>query len=90
MNEEQTRLFKTDDDEIPASQSNEEKTTSEQGQESSEEERIKDQTVATSEEHGDNVETQIQTRSGRVIKKPIRFNGLSIMITLCTSQFRTV
>ena len=41
MNEEQTRLFETDDDEIPASQSNEEKTTSEQGQESSEEERIK-------------------------------------------------
>ena len=68
-NEEQTRLFETDEYDILASQSNGDKTINEQCQENIEEERIEDQAVATSEEHGDNAEPLIKTRSGRVIKK---------------------
>ena len=77
-NEEQTRLFETDDYDISASQSNGDKTINEQCQENIEEERIEDQAVATSEERGNNVEPQIKTRSGRVIKKPIRFKDYQL------------
>ena len=83
--EEQTRVLETDDYDIPASQSNHGKKTNEneQCQETEqnrniEEEKIKDQTAVTSEGYRNNIEPQIKTRSGRVIKRPIRFKDYQL------------
>ena len=73
--------METDDYHIPASQSNGGKKTNAQCPENMEEDRNEDQAAVTSEEHRHNVEPQIKTRSGRVIKKPIRFKDSGLKIT---------
>ena len=71
--EEQTRLLETDDYDISASQCDDGKKIDEQCQETAqnqniEDDKIQDQVAVRSEEHRNNVERQIKTRSGRVIK----------------------
>ena len=78
-------MLETDYYDIPGSQSNGDKTTNEECQENIEEGRIEDQAVATSEDQGHNVEPQIKTRSGRVIKKPIRFKDYLLWLYIWTS-----
>ena len=71
--EEQTRLLETYDYDISASQCDDGKKIYEQCQETAqnqniEDDKIQDQVAVRSEEHRNNVERQIKTRSGRVIK----------------------